>query len=1313
MPELNWDTFRALPGDVRRNFERLCRASAFHAYHRYGRFAATAQQPGVEFHLNIEGPGCSLGDPGRWYGWQCKWWDLPSGTAIGVTRKEDVVASISATKRHVSGITDWVLWTRRPLTTGDQEWFYGLDAGMRLHLWTEDNLDQLLLGDAALLREAYFGDLILTPDRLADAHQRAAAAVGDRWTPEVHQPSDAERHLRRMLAERDPWEHLKNAGSDINRFAAAVTEASPNLDEPLAGDVAAIVATGSAVTQLLDDAYQQLSAGEATMLASVGRQPTPEPPPAFPVVLRRLRGRQHPAALNLTNLIAFIREALPLVEDVQAYLTTSLAVVAGDAGYGKTQLAAQITAPTAARPAGVLLHGRHLTRHGTLDDLARQFNVAGTQIGSFEGLLAAVDAAAARARCRLPLVIDGINEAEHAIAWAPLLRTLLVTLERYPSVLVVSTVRNEFRDLAIPDEVHDILTIDGFDEDLNAAIFRYFEYYKIDPGDAELPREILNHPLSLKIYCSVANPEREHPVGVERLPESLTGMFDQYLIAAGRRIAELIPTIQPHDVTRALDKLGTELWQTRTRDISQVRVQELLGDTTRLWQDSLLSALEHDGIVIRQPNDAGAITVSLVYDMLAGHVIATSLLNANGSRVAGVLGQEATTTLFAGDYRDRHPLAGDIFEALVGKMPRAGAPQLWQVVEEGLRPAAVYRAAGLEADFLDAATIDEIAAGVDVLRGSHDIFDRLYTTRAAPRHPLNAAFLDRILHDRPVAVRDLRWTEWLRAHRPRLRADAEALAARWREQSARTDADRLRGRWLMWTLTSTDRDLRDAATAGLYWYGRHDADGLFAMAGESLTINDPYVSERMTAAAFGVATAHQLPNPTFEAALATYLAALLPALTGPSAASPTSHALIRYYVTGTFNFAHRFYPAALPAGTTLPLTFAAGPAVVPLPEGDPRREEVGRTLRMDFRNYTLGRLFPDRGNYDFDHSGHQAAADEVLGVVHALGWRGELFDDIERRIDERPRYDDPAHVERYGKKFGWIGFYTVAGVLADRGQLPTWLEVDIDPTFPQPPPRAPVALASWARRTPADDARWLREGIVRVPDSFLSPASLDTDPGPWLLAHAELEVKDPATGRNTFGLINTVLIDQADLVDVLDELNVPDYPGRSMIDVPSDYYVFAGEIPWNDRFASPEHGYTVRDIYRDTVHRSGRGIPIERVAHHYAWESYHSSENQAGAYIPSKLLSEAFDLRSVPASFDQVEPSSAVATRSFAAPPGFTGQLLYLRADLVRSYAEGRAIVTFAWGERRLQLTWPDDPTRAAKTAYESRANVWRIIKQH
>lgn len=46
-------------------------------------------------------------------------------------------------------------------------------------------------------------------------------------------------------------------------------------------------------------------------------------------------------------------------------------------------------------------------------------------------------------------------------------------------------------------------------------------------------------------------------------------------------------------------------------------------------------------------------------------------------------------------------------------------------------------------------------------------------------------------------------------------------------------------------------------------------------------------------------------------------------------------------------------------------------------------------------------------------------------------------------------------IERYGKRYGWIGFHIMAGLLSDRGQPPEGLEVDIDPAFPQPPQPVP------------------------------------------------------------------------------------------------------------------------------------------------------------------------------------------------------------------------------------------------------------------
>lgn len=71
MPALNWDIFSGLPGSNEINFELLCRGVVRLNFGSFGIFRALANQPGVEFHIKLN-RGCdTLGDPGRWWGWQC------------------------------------------------------------------------------------------------------------------------------------------------------------------------------------------------------------------------------------------------------------------------------------------------------------------------------------------------------------------------------------------------------------------------------------------------------------------------------------------------------------------------------------------------------------------------------------------------------------------------------------------------------------------------------------------------------------------------------------------------------------------------------------------------------------------------------------------------------------------------------------------------------------------------------------------------------------------------------------------------------------------------------------------------------------------------------------------------------------------------------------------------------------------------------------------------------------------------------------------------------------------------------------------
>ena len=142
VPQLNWDKFADLSGAADANFEQLCRGAIRLNYGRYGQFVARANQPGIEFHLRLH-TNCALGEAGRWFGWQCRWWDLPGGTAIGNNRRDKIEEAIRKTEKDVPGLTDWVLVTRRPLTAGDQKWFYKIASTMRLELATSEDVEKL------------------------------------------------------------------------------------------------------------------------------------------------------------------------------------------------------------------------------------------------------------------------------------------------------------------------------------------------------------------------------------------------------------------------------------------------------------------------------------------------------------------------------------------------------------------------------------------------------------------------------------------------------------------------------------------------------------------------------------------------------------------------------------------------------------------------------------------------------------------------------------------------------------------------------------------------------------------------------------------------------------------------------------------------------------------------------------------------------------------------------------------------------------------------------------------------------------------
>src|SRR5205823_275203 len=116
-------------------------------YGRYGQIRSVRQQPGVEFHLRLHAD-CDLGEAGRWFGWQCRWYQLNADNTFNAVQKKSIKGAIAKAEKYIPGLTDFVLCLRDIPAKADEEWYFEIETKLRLHLWAEEEIEARLTGDA-------------------------------------------------------------------------------------------------------------------------------------------------------------------------------------------------------------------------------------------------------------------------------------------------------------------------------------------------------------------------------------------------------------------------------------------------------------------------------------------------------------------------------------------------------------------------------------------------------------------------------------------------------------------------------------------------------------------------------------------------------------------------------------------------------------------------------------------------------------------------------------------------------------------------------------------------------------------------------------------------------------------------------------------------------------------------------------------------------------------------------------------------------------------------------------------------------------
>jgi hypothetical protein len=583
------------------------------------------------------------------------------------------------------------------------------------------------------------------------------------------------------------------------------------------------------------------------------------------------------------------------------------------------------------------------------------------------------------------------------------------------------------------------------------------------------------------------------------------------------------------------------------------------------------------------------------YDLLGGYLVARHLVNKHAESLENFFNAEHTIrALYSNERASLHPLHEDIRRSLAAILPAQTNRYLHDLTDNRIAFSdSVEALFEIAPRHIDASSVALIVRLFGKEENRTALLERSAATFAHVGHPLNALFWHELLRDMPVPERDSSWTEFVRSAREQHEEVVRQLEERCQDQGDMAEHDKARidllAAGVLWLLTSTIRPLRDKATRALYWYGRRFPQSFFDLLTGSITVNDPYVPERMLAAAYGVVMArqHDWVDPSFARLdLPRWGRALYELMFAPAAPHATTHILSRDYARRTIEVALLHHPDLLTEEERRRITppFAEG-GIREWGESEDRDRDKYREgnapLGMDFENYTLGHLVEDRNNYDFKHPGYQKVRANVLWRIYDLGFTLERFGQVDQWIarGNLSRSNDPNKVERYGKKYARIAYFELAGFMEDQGALAGRIrryggarisDTDIDPSFPDKTPEYELVQDSYLGSSDVTTQEWINDGGVPDVYQFLVVDELMKEAGPWVLLDGYINQEDKQLDRNRFTFIRTLLIREEEAGEIISRLARQDMKNRWLPEIPEDYYLFAGEVPWCELFPENE-----------------------------------------------------------------------------------------------------------------------------------------------
>lgn len=430
------------------------------------------------------------------------------------------------------------------------------------------------------------------------------------------------------------------------------------------------------------------------------------------------------------------------------------------------------------------------------------------------------------------------------------------------------SIRSSYEELLTPKELipHDVaikIRHAGFEGVEYQAATIFFSQYDIEQPSIPLLHPEFSSPLFLRLFC-----DGLHRSGQKRIPKGyggITSIIDFFLSSVDDKLShpsffDYQPASSKKLVKKVINALIQDKLQNNLSSIPYESAVDIANNIVSKFSNkkNFIDALISEGVLSKNLSREEEI-IYFAYERFEDHFTADYLLEK-------YLDKNHPEGAFQGDgvlarYVHQAYQYQGIVEAWSIQLPEKIDKELYELVSnEKKSDLPIIEAFIKSLIWRKPNTIKEkVIAYVNqqVLRYEHTFdlfFQMVYSVSSDPEHFFNANYLHCYLMPFSLADRDAFWTTYL--HDKNDDGSAMQRLIDWAYQDGNknylsTESRLLAGKALAWLLTSTNIGLRDSATKALVCVLENNIPVITQLLTDFDNVNDPYVYERVLAAAYG------------------------------------------------------------------------------------------------------------------------------------------------------------------------------------------------------------------------------------------------------------------------------------------------------------------------------------------------------------------------------------------------------------------------------------------------------------------------------